>query len=177
MKRIRIALVVMALGCAGWIAASYPRIGLVTYHEGGAAEAKLYGLHQEMVDIGELRMATYQAGPVNAQEAIVLLHGYSADKQVWPRFARHLLKNYRVIIPDLAGHGDTGFESSWDYSAPAQAARIAALIDRLGIRKIHIVGNSMGGFIAAHFALGYPERTHSVALIDPAGVKSPMTNG
>jgi pimeloyl-ACP methyl ester carboxylesterase len=103
----------------------------------------------------------------------VLLHGYSADKQVWVRFARPLLDRYEVIIPDLAGHGATGFVPGLDYSGPAQARRVAAMLDTLGIAKAHVAGNSMGGFITAHFALAYPQRTLSAGLIDPAGVNSP----
>lgn len=173
MKRLHIASLALLLAGAAWVAATYPKIGHLTFAAGARAEALVYGLREKTVDIGELRMVTYQGGPADAKEAIVMLHGYSADRQVWPRFARHLLDNYRVIIPDLAGHGDTGFQTDWDYSAPAQAKRVAALLDKLGIAKAHIVGNSMGGFIAAHFALAYPERTLTVALIDPDGVKSP----
>lgn len=50
---------------------------------------------------------------------------------------------------------------------------MAALLDHLGIEKADIVGNSMGGFVAASFARQYPDRTRSVGLIDTAGVTSP----
>jgi pimeloyl-ACP methyl ester carboxylesterase len=89
------------------------------------------------------------------------------------RFARHFLDRYEVIIPDLAGHGATGFVHGLDYSGPAQARRVAAMLDTLGIAKAHLAGNSMGGFITAHFALAYPQRTLSAGLIDAAGVTSP----
>ena len=174
MKRLSIILLVLLLAGSAWIAASYPRIGALTYRLVADAESRIYGLREEFVDLGEQRMAIYQGGPVDAKGVIVLLHGYSADKDVWPRFARHLLDDYRVIIPDLAGHGATGFDPGWDYSAPAQARRVATLLDRLGIEQAHLAGNSMGGFIAAHFALAYPQRTRSVLLIDPAGVESPQ---
>ena len=173
MKRLAIVLLTLLVASGIWIAASYPKIGALTYELIASIESRIYGLHEQTVDLGELRMATYQGGPADAKETLILLHGYSADKDVWPRFAKHFTGDYRVIIPDLAGHGDTGFDAAWDYSAPAQARRIAMLMDRLGIAKAHVGGNSMGGFIAAHFALAYPERTLSVALIDAAGVISP----
>jgi pimeloyl-ACP methyl ester carboxylesterase len=50
---------------------------------------------------------------------------------------------------------------------------LIALLDRLQIQQVHVIGNSMGGFIAAHFARLYPERTLTAALVDPAGVVSP----
>jgi abhydrolase domain-containing protein 6 len=173
-KRFGFLLLALVLVGAVWIAATYPAIGELTYTQVGAAEARLYGFRTETVDIGELRISTYQGGPADAKEAIVLLHGYSADKNVWPRFAKYLVKDYRVIIPDLAGHGETGFDEHWDYSAPAQARRVALMLDRLGIEKVHVAGNSMGGFISAHFALAYPARTLSTTMIDPAGVTPPM---
>lgn len=174
MKRIGLPLLALLVVSSAWIAATYPKIGHVTFALAAAAEARAYGLRKESVDIGELRLVTYQGGPPDAKEAIVMLHGYSADKEVWPRFARHLVDDYRVIIPDLAGHGEAGFDTAWDYRAPAQARRVVALLDQLGIEKVHIIGNSMGGLIAAHFALAYPQRTRSVGLIDPAGVTAPQ---
>ena len=163
-----------AIGAAAWL--STPSNGFAAYRSGAALEARLYGFDTINVDIGEMRIAAYDSGAAPGRDTLVLLHGYSADRQVWPRFARHLLDQYRVIIPDLAGHGDTGFDPAWDYSAPAQARRVAALLDRLGIERAHIAGNSMGGFITAHFALAYPQRSLSATLIDPAGVESPKAS-
>ena len=152
----------------------YPRLGELLYDTLGKAEAGLYGFREDNIDIGEMSLSTYQGGSRSAKTAVVLLHGYSADKQLWPRFARHLVKEYRVLIPDLAGHGKTAFDAAWDYSGPAQARRVAVLMDQLGVERAHIVGNSMGGFIATHFALAYPERTASLCPMDPYGVIAPQ---
>lgn len=174
MKRLGWVLVGLFLLGSVAVGATYPAVGDLSFKLGAAAEARVYGLQNKVVSIGEWPVTIYDSGPAAAKQTLVLLHGYSADKEVWPRFARHLLQDYRVIIPDLAGHGETGFKSDADYSTPAQARRVAALMDALGIPKAHIAGNSMGGFIAAHFALAYPDRTLSIALIDPAGVTSPQ---
>ena len=104
---------------------------------------------------------------------MVLLHGFSGDRFLWVRFGSHLRRDYRVIIPDLAGHGETGFVAGADYSAPGQAALVIGLLDALGIERAHLMGNSMGGFVAAHVAAGYPERTLSVGLCNAAGVLAP----
>ena len=171
----RAALILPALVAGAMLVLNLsPRAGAKAFTLAATSEAAAYGLHAQTADLGELRMAFYDGGPKAAAEAIVMLHGYSADKQVWPRFARPLLEKYRVIIPDLAGHGESGFNPAWNYSGPAQARRVALLMDKLGIQKAHIVGNSMGGFIAAHFALATPERTLSAGLIDPHGVASPQ---
>jgi abhydrolase domain-containing protein 6 len=163
----------LAVVAAIAIAATYPALGNWVYRDGGQLEARLSGFHREQIAAGDVSFSVYRGGTQPGRETIVLLHGYSADKQVWVRFAKHLLDHYEVIVPDLAGHGDTGFVPGLDYSAPAQARRVAAMLDGLGIARAHIAGNSMGGFITAHFALAYPERTLSAGLIDAAGVHSP----
>ncbi|HEV2796797.1 MAG TPA: alpha/beta fold hydrolase [Nocardioides sp.] len=136
------------------------------------AEARAYGLRERRVDVGDTELAVLEGGPADAP-VVVLLHGYTADRVVWVRFARHLMRDHRVVIPELAGHGATGFTTGTDFSAPAQAARVAALLDRLGIERAHVAGNSMGGFVAATLALARPDLVRSHLLSDAVGVQSP----
>jgi len=142
------------------------------YAAATAAEARAYGLRERRVDVGDCSLALLEGGPADAPP-VVLVHGYSADRVVWVRFARRLLREHRVIVPDLAGHGATGFTSGTGHSAPAQAARVATLLDRLGIDTAHVAGNSMGGFVAATLAVEHPERVASLLLSDAVGVTSP----
>ncbi len=137
-----------------------------------AGEARAYGLRERRVDVDDASLAVLEGGPVDAP-VVVLLHGYSADRVVWMRFARHLAKDHRVVIPELAGHGTSGFTSGAGHSAPAQAARVATAMDRLGIDRAHVAGNSMGGFVAATLALAEPDRVASLLLSDAVGVASP----
>lgn len=169
----------------GLIRGQYAQVGHWIYSHATDLEASLYGFEQQTIDIGEMSLALYNNQPTtnnqptnnnqqhNDRPVIVMLHGYSADKDVWPRFARHLSDDYHIIIPDMAGHGDSPFDPGWDYSMPAQAKRLALLLDRLGIRQVHIIGNSMGGFLSATFAIHYPQRVLSATMIDPAGVVAP----
>jgi pimeloyl-ACP methyl ester carboxylesterase len=138
-----------------------------------AAEAKLFGLHKIVVPIAEMTVSTWQGGPYEASSSVLMLHGFSADKNIWLRFARHFVGHYRVIIPDIAGHGETGFKTGGGYDIPLQAKRIIQLLDVCGVEKVHVIGNSMGGYIAAWLAATYPDRIASVALLDPAGVTAP----
>lgn len=151
----------------------YPEIGHLAYENVTDIEANIYGFTQSKVDIDELSISLYVSQYDPKKETLLMLHGYSADKDVWPRFARHFVDDYNIIIPDMAGHGDTGFDSQWDYHVPQQANRLVEMLDVMEIDKVHVVGNSMGGFVAAHFAKDYPERILSTLLIDPAGVHSP----
>jgi abhydrolase domain-containing protein 6 len=173
MKKIsRILLLSIIAISAIWIFTTYPKIGHITFENATDLEASLFGFDQKETNIGEMNLSYYDSGSSANKPTIVLLHGYSANKDVWPRFARHLVDDYHIIIPDFAGHGDTEFNKDWNYSAPKQAERLLAFIDKLGIQQVHLAGNSMGGFIAAHFAKDYPQRTLSALLIDPAGVHS-----
>ncbi len=172
MRKIIPVLTGLIVAALIWGVATYPRIGALAYEAGVAVEASLYGFEKERQAVNGLSMAYYVGGQHDAP-AIVMLHGYSADKMVWLRFARHLTDDYTIIIPDLAGHGETGFDADWNYTMEAQAERVAGLLSELNIEKVHIIGNSMGGFISAQFALMYPERTLSVAPMDPAGVPTP----
>jgi len=137
-----------------------------------AAESRLAGLRTRHADVEGFRVAFYEGGPATAP-AVVLLHGFSGDRTLWVRFARHLAKTYRVVVPDLPGHGDTDFVPGGGYGAPAQARRVLALLDRLEIPAAHLMGNSMGGFTTAAFARQYPDRILSAHLSDPTGVASP----
>lgn len=136
------------------------------------AEARSYGLRERFVDVEDARLAVLEGGPVDGP-VVVLVHGYSADRVVWVRFARHLLRDHRVVVPDLAGHGASGFSTGAGHSAPAQADRVAAVMDRLGVERAHVAGNSMGGFVAATLALAHPDRVRSLLLSDAVGVASP----
>ena len=107
-------------------------------------------------------------------EPVVLLHGIFAEKDHWVDFARPLTPGYRVIAPDLPGFGESGRHDNEAYDYPAQVKRLGALLDALGLERVHLAGNSMGGTIAVLFALQHPERVASVALIgSPHGIRIP----
>lgn len=162
-----------ALFCAGWLASMHPRFGLAVYDFTAATEARLYGFEKRWVTLDDVTMATYQRGTPNGNNTVVLLHGYTASKELWLRFARHLDDNLHVVIPDLAGHGETGYFSHWSYTASAQAERVRQLMSQLQVPQATLIGNSMGGMIAANFAIMYPAQTQAIVLFNPAGVTPP----
>lgn len=131
----------------------------------------MYDLRKKNIQLDDITMCIHHTEP-NNKAVILLLHGYTADKHVWTRFGKHLADDYQLIIPDLAGHGETQFNPDLSYSIEAQARRVIQLLDNLNVPTVHVVGNSMGGFIAAYLALEYPERVLSAGLIDPAGTRS-----
>jgi len=108
------------------------------------------------------------SGPV-----LLLLHGFSANKDTWVKFAYELPDHYRLIVPDLAGHGDTPAPADQNYDLIRQAERLHQLMNNLGIQRFHIAGNSMGGAISAIYSSRYPQQIESLTLIDAAGVDAP----
>ena len=112
-----------------------------------------------------------EGGPPDGA-VVVLIHGFGGDKNNWPLYARYLTKRYRVIAPDLPGFGENVRNPEWHYGGVAQTERLHAFLTELGLDDIHLAGNSMGGFIALHYALTHPGKLRSLTLIDAAGVTS-----
>ena len=77
-----------------------------------------------------------------------------------------------IVRFDLPAHGLTGADPHNDYSAANSARIVAAVADRLGIRRFVLAGNSMGGGIAARFAVTYPDRLDGLILVDAGGQPS-----
>ncbi|MEL6367327.1 MAG: alpha/beta fold hydrolase, partial [Pseudomonadota bacterium] len=91
-------------------------------------------------------------------DVVLLVHGFGADKDTWLAYVPHLGSHYRVICPDLPGFGDATDEVVSDFTPKQQAERLLAFMCALGIESAHVVGSSMGGFIAAWMAMLAPRR-------------------
>jgi abhydrolase domain-containing protein 6 len=113
-----------------------------------------------------------RAGGAAAPQAVLMLHGATADRSAWLRMARHLDPQLTLVIPDLPGHGRSSGDAGLDYSIGAQAARIKEFLCRLTVGRVHVVANSMGGAIALHLAAHWPDLVRSLTLISAAGVQA-----
>jgi len=110
------------------------------------------------------------------REAIVLIHGFGADKDHFTRVSSGLGHSIRVIIPDLPGFGESTRDHDARYRIADQVDRLHQLLAQLGVDRVHLGGNSMGGFIAGQYAATYPEQVASLWLIDAAGCKRATEN-
>jgi len=138
-------------------------------------ERKRSGLTLKEITLpGELHYVYLEGGQ---GEPLVLLHGFGADKDNFTRVARFLTPHYRVIIPDHIGFGESSHPQNANYSAGVQAARIRTLAQALGITKLHLGGNSMGGHISMMYAALFPDEVNSLWLLDPGGVWSAPSSG
>jgi pimeloyl-ACP methyl ester carboxylesterase/putative sterol carrier protein len=121
-------------------------------------------LDQLDVDAGGTRVSTYVLG---TGRPLVLLHGLGATKISWLPFLAPLSSRYRLIVPDLPGHGESAKPKA-DYSPQVHASTIRCLMDELDMGQASIVGNSLGGRIALEMALRWPERVRDLSLLDPS---------
>lgn len=107
--------------------------------------------------------------------AVLLVHGFGASSYAWREVAADLAAEYRVLAIDLAGFGLTERPNrKADYSRFAQGELILAVLDALGIDKVHLVGHSYGGSISVALAVRRAERVASLSLVDAAAPEYPQ---
>ncbi|MDX8359691.1 alpha/beta hydrolase [Cytobacillus sp. IB215316] len=101
---------------------------------------------------------------VGQGEAIVLLHGFCGSHAYWERIMPELAKQYRVIAPDLRGHGGSTYQTD-EYAIEDMAEDIKLLLEALNINKVSMFGHSLGGYITLAFVEHYSSMLNSFSLI------------
>ncbi len=131
----------------------------------------------------KLKMAFMDVKPQHPNEKVVmLLHGKNFNAAYWEETSKELSKNgYRVILPDQIGFGKSSKPEHIQYSFHLLAQSTKSILDSLNIKKISVLGHSMGGMIATRFTLMYPEMVEKLILENPIGledwkVKVPYTD-
>jgi pimeloyl-ACP methyl ester carboxylesterase len=102
-------------------------------------------------------------------EVILLLHGMAGSSQTWRSMIRPLSRRYRVVAPDLLGHGHSAKPRS-DYSLGAFAVSLRDLLDELGVAQATVVGHSLGGGVAMQFVYQHPDYARRLILIGSGGL-------
>ena len=97
--------------------------------------------------------------------AVFLLHGFLENATMWNDLITHLEKRYRVIAVNLLGHG-TSECYGYVHTMEDQADMLFALVTELRLRKISLIGHSMGGYVALAFAELYPDNIRSMILLN-----------
>lgn len=100
---------------------------------------------------------------------VVLVHGLLGSHESWAGQIERLSEKYRVIAPDLFGHGSSD-KPSGDYSLSSHAATIRDLLDHLDISSAPMVGHSLGGGIVMQLVYLFPERIDRLALVSSGGL-------
>jgi pimeloyl-ACP methyl ester carboxylesterase len=108
----------------------------------------------------------------NGKPNLILLHGGRDHARSWDRVAEAFLQDFRVLAPDLRGHGDSSWTSGAAYTLPEFVLDLSALIDIIGNWPVFLLGHSLGGAIALQYAGVYPNRVNK--LVDIEGFAIPF---
>jgi len=137
------------------------------------SERKAAGLQEKRVRVGDHEIVYLEGG---RGETIIMLHGFAANKDNWVSFAKLISPTYQVVALDLPGFGESTCLEDASYRMADQANRLNRFVDAVGLKKFHIVGNSMGGHLAARYTVMFPEKVLTLGLFDSAGVQGPVSS-
>ena len=142
-----------------------------------AFEARVAAAQASVASKPADKYATVYGAKIHYQEAgsgpaVILLHGLGGDATNWAMTIGPLSQKYRVIVPDQIGFGlsDKPF---LNYRVGTLVDFLAGLYKELKIERATLVGNSLGGFVAAAFALAHPEKVDGLVLVCSAGFSLP----
>jgi len=133
------------------------------------AQRSSSGLVKKVVQVDDHQIAYLEGGK---GETILLVHGFTANKDVWTGFSKNLTTDYHVLIPDLPGFGESSRLSKENYNIENQVKRLDRFSEVMNVNKFHLAGNSMGGTIAAIYSAKYPQKIVTLALLDTSGLTS-----
>jgi 2-hydroxy-6-oxonona-2,4-dienedioate hydrolase len=124
---------------------------------------------QGYVDVNGIRTRYLHAGQ-KGSPALVFLHGTGGHAEAYVRNLDAHAKHFDVYAVDMLGHGYTD-KPDYDYEVPLYVEHVAGFLDKIGIDRILLSGESLGGWVASHFAVTYPERTTKLVLNTAGGDK------
>ncbi len=120
----------------------------------------------------DLRLHYHEAG-VRNDTTIVLLHGGGPGASGWSNFSRNipvLAEKFHVICVDQPGYGKSDKPTEHPQYFVHSSTALKDLLDHLGIKRVHLLGNSLGGGAAVRFALDFPGRAGRLVLMGPGGL-------
>lgn len=123
----------------------------------------------QFIDVKGLAVHLRDEGPREDPVPILLLHGTSASLHTWEGWVVALKDRHRVITVDMPGFGLTGPNADGDYSIEAYVQFVIDVMDRLGVQRVVLGGNSLGGQIAWTTAVAHPSRIERLVLVDAGG--------
>jgi len=115
------------------------------------------------VDVDGVSTRCLVAGGEDAPP-VLLIHGLSLTADIWSRHIDHLAKRFRVVAPDMLGHGFTRPADGARVDIPGKLAHLLRLADVFGLKRFAVSGSSYGGLIGANLYLGHPERVTKLVI-------------
>jgi pimeloyl-ACP methyl ester carboxylesterase len=126
----------------------------------------------KQVEIDGTPVNYVDVGSPGLHHPVVLVHGLGGQWQNWLENIPRLAQERRVLALDLPGHGLTPEPPDGEISISGYGRYVDAFCKQLGLGKVALVGNSMGGFVAAEVAIQFPERVSRLTLVSAAGISS-----
>ncbi len=163
--------VVLALALAIFVAANWAPERTVAELAGRWAPPP-----SQFVDVAGLKVHVRDEGPRDDPSPIVLLHGTGSSLHAWEGWAAALRDKRRVIRFDLPGFGLTGPTPDRVYGVDHDIRLTVAILDRLGVARCVLGGNSLGGAVAWRAALAHPARVDKLILVDSGGYPAHPTS-
>lgn len=132
-------------------------------------EIGTYDLPVKTIKINSETLAYTDTG--SGEKTLLFVHGLSSNLDSWKMNIQGLSANFRCIAIDLPGYGKSS-RSKTDYSLAEYADILNTLAEKIDLKNVILVGHSMGGQIAMHSVLKYPETYKKLVLIAPAGIET-----
>lgn len=126
---------------------------------------------EEFLMIGSLKTHFIRKG--DQGRPIVLIHGFGGSTSTWTKTVESLASRYRVYAFDLKGFGLTAKPRNSPYSMDAYTDHLLGFLDAQKLDRPVLVGHSLGGALAARFALQYPGRVEGLVLVSPIPITLP----
>jgi pimeloyl-ACP methyl ester carboxylesterase len=124
------------------------------------------------LDVAGMKVHLRDEGPRDDASPLVLLHGTGSSLHAWEDWASALKESRRVIRFDMAGFGLTGPSPDGIYTIDNDVRLVIAVLDKLGVARCVLGGNSLGGAVAWRTALAHPARVEKLILVDAGGYPS-----
>ena len=131
------------------------------------AETEAGRLHYELVDL----VAPWEGRP----ETIIFHHGIGASPGIWSEWLPQLIGRYRIAWFDMRGFGRSNIPAAgFEWSLDLLSRDLLAVADAIGVQRLHLVGESIGGTIALHCAIKNPHRVATLTISNGADFGAPL---
>ncbi|HML21289.1 MAG TPA: alpha/beta fold hydrolase, partial [Aggregatilinea sp.] len=138
-------------------------------HRSIQLDLDLYRVRVPIKDVPGASLAVVDLWPEAVEQTIVFVHGYAGCAETWEYQVNHFARDYRVVVPDLRGHGQSDAPYT-DYTMDEMLRDLQTVVERLQLpEKFVLVGHSFGGSICVEYANAFPERLERLVLIATAG--------
>jgi pimeloyl-ACP methyl ester carboxylesterase len=106
----------------------------------------------------------------NGKPNLIFVHGGGDHARSWDKIAEAFINDFRILAPDLRGHGDSNWACGATYSIAEFVLDLATLIDIVGRHPVYLIGHSLGGAVALQYTGVYPEQVKKLVVIEGVGI-------